>query len=67
MLVLTRRRGERISIGEGVEVLVLEVRGSRVRLGITAPPGVDIFRRELLEQERLVLVQQTDDRHRNVQ
>jgi carbon storage regulator len=48
MLVLTRKLGEAIQIGDDVSVEVLEVRGNRVRLGITAPNAVSVNRSELL-------------------
>lgn len=48
MLVLTRRIGERIVIGEDVTVTVLEVRGDQVRLGVDAPRDVKVFREEVL-------------------
>ncbi len=47
MLVLSRRIGERIVIGNDIVISVLEVRGNRVRLGITAPKKVSIQREEL--------------------
>lgn len=47
MLVLSRKQGESIGIAEAIEVSVLEIRGNRVRLGITAPKGVCIHRSEL--------------------
>jgi len=47
MLVLTRKVGERIRIGDEVIVQVLEVRGGQVRLGLAAPPEVRIFREEV--------------------
>ncbi len=47
MLVLTRRAGEGIVIGEKIEVTVLEVRGSQVRIGIEAPLDIPIYRKEL--------------------
>lgn len=50
MLVLSRKKGERITIGKGVQVCVVEVRGDKVRLGIEAPPDVDVVRNELLDQ-----------------
>ena len=49
MLVLTRKPGQSIMIGEGIEVQVLSVSGEKVRLGITAPRDVTIFRDEVLE------------------
>jgi carbon storage regulator len=51
MLVVTRRTGERIVIGTTIRVEVLEVSGSRVRIGIQAPRGVTILRQELLDRE----------------
>jgi carbon storage regulator len=48
MLVLTRKAGERLVIGENIIVEVLEVQGNRVRVGIQAPQGVTILRQELL-------------------
>lgn len=47
MLVLTRKVGERIRIGDEVTLQVLEVRGGQVRLGLTAPADVRIFREEI--------------------
>lgn len=47
MLVLTRKVGERIRIGDDVTLQVLEVRGGQVRLGLAAPPDVRIFREEV--------------------
>lgn len=46
MLVMRRRAGESFMIGDGIEVEVLEVTGSRVKLGITAPASVEIVRKE---------------------
>jgi carbon storage regulator len=47
MLILTRKVGEMIRIGDQVTIRVLEVRGSQVRLGMDAPPDVRIFREEV--------------------
>jgi carbon storage regulator len=47
MLILTRKVGEMIRIGDAVTVRVLEVRGSQVRLGVDAPADVRIFREEV--------------------
>jgi carbon storage regulator len=51
MLVLSRKVGERIHIGNDVVVTVLSVRGGRVRLGIEAPEGIHIKRHELIFEE----------------
>jgi carbon storage regulator len=47
MLVLSRKPGEKVVIGEGITVTVLEIVGNRVRLGIEAPGDVRILRGEL--------------------
>jgi carbon storage regulator len=47
MLVLSRRQGETIVVGNSVTVTVLEVRGNRVRLGFNAPMEVPIHREEV--------------------
>ena len=50
MLVLTRKPGQSIMIGDGVEVQVLSVAGEKVRLGITAPRDISIFRNEVYDR-----------------
>ena len=50
MLVLTRKPGQSIMIGDEVEVQVLSVAGEKVRLGITAPRDVAIFRNEVYDR-----------------
>ena len=56
MLVLTRRSGESIMIGDDIEVRVLTIAGDKIRLGIRAPREVPVYRREIyleIAQERL--------------
>ena len=48
MLVLTRRKNQSIMIGDDIIITVLEVKGDQVRLGITAPRDVQVYREELL-------------------
>ena len=50
MLVLSRRKDERIMVGHEIEVTVLAVHGDRVRLGIVAPGEVRILRTELFDR-----------------
>ena len=50
MLVLTRKVHQSIVIGDEIEVVVLEVRGEQVRLGIRAPKDVSVHRKEIYEQ-----------------
>jgi carbon storage regulator len=47
MLVLTRRTNQSIMIGEDVELTILAVSGEKVRVGITAPSEVPVFRKEV--------------------
>jgi carbon storage regulator len=49
MLVLSRKLGEKVVIGPGITITVVETAGNRVRLGIEAPPHVRILRGELAE------------------
>ena len=50
MLVLSRKRGEVISIGNGVTVTVLAVQGDRVKIGVVAPAEVPVHRQEIHER-----------------
>ena len=52
MLILARKTGQSIILGDDIEIVVIEVRGEHVRLGITAPRTVQVYRKELLEQMR---------------
>lgn len=47
MLILTRRNGETLKIGDEISVTVLSVKGNQVRLGIDAPNEVDVHREEI--------------------
>jgi len=50
VLVLSRKVGESIQIGDNIAVMVLEVRGGRVRLGFNGPPAVTIHRQEVFSK-----------------
>ncbi len=55
MLILTRRIGETLRVGDDVKVTVLEVQGNQVRLGIEAPRSIEVHREEIyqrIQQER---------------
>lgn len=52
MLVLARKKGQSIIIGKDIRVFVVEVIGETVRLGIEAPPDLEIFRSEIYQQLR---------------
>ncbi len=51
MLVLMRRKGEKIMIGDNILVEVTEIRGEKVRIGITAPREISIDREEVKERK----------------
>ena len=50
MLVLTRRTGETLNIGDEVQVTVLGIKGNQVRIGIDAPKNVPVHRQEVYER-----------------
>jgi carbon storage regulator len=52
MLILTRRLGESLMIGQDVTVTVLGVKGNQVRLGVNAPKSVSVHREEVYERIR---------------
>jgi carbon storage regulator len=52
MLVLSRKRDEVIKIGDDIEITVVDIRGDKVRLGITAPKEVMVHRKEVWEDIR---------------
>ena len=49
MLVLTRKAGESIVIGDNIEITVIETKGDQIKLGIKAPKDIDIHRKEIYE------------------
>ena len=49
MLILTRKRNERIMIGDSIEVIVVDIKGEQVQLGINAPKEIPVHRREVYE------------------
>ena len=52
MLVLTRRPGESIVVGQNIIITVIEIKGGQVRIGIDAPREVQVHREEVYEQVR---------------
>lgn len=49
MLVLSRRKDESIVIGDDITIVIVDVRGDKVRLGITAPKDISIHRQEIYD------------------
>jgi len=54
MLVLTRRAGESIIIGDNIEISVIEVQGDRAKIGITAPRNISVLRKELVDEVKSI-------------
>ena len=55
MLVLSRRKDESIMIGDDVEIIIVDVRGDKIRLGIKAPRSISVHRKEIydaIQQEK---------------
>ncbi|MDD5341867.1 MAG: carbon storage regulator CsrA [Patescibacteria group bacterium] len=52
MLILTRKLGENIRIGDKIKVTILDIKGGQVKLGIDAPPHVAVHREEIYERIR---------------
>ena len=50
MLALTRKKGESLVINNNIEISILEVRGDQIKIGITAPKDVPIYRKEVYKQ-----------------
>lgn len=50
MLVLTRKVGESIIIGQDIEVTILSVKNDQIKIGINAPKSLEVFRKELIVQ-----------------
>ena len=49
MLVLSRRKEEKIMIGDEVEITIVDIRGDKIRLGIVAPQNIPVHRREVYD------------------
>ena len=50
MLVITRKAGESVILNDDIEIVIISVEGSQVRVGFNAPPNVIIHRKELYER-----------------
>jgi carbon storage regulator len=61
MLVISRRIGERIKIGDDIEILIVDINKSQVKLGIEAPKEVPILREELLEEIKKQNIKSNED------
>ena len=50
MLALTRKKGESLVINNDIEITILEIRGDQIKLGVSAPKEVPIYRKEVYKQ-----------------
>lgn len=50
MLILTRRIGETVVIGDDVKVTILGIKGNQIRVGVSAPPVVEVHRQEIYDR-----------------
>ena len=50
MLVLSRERDEKIMVGHNIELCIVDIRGDKVRLGVTAPREIEVHREEVYRE-----------------
>lgn len=50
LLVLTRKNGESIKIGDDIEITIISAKNDQVKIGINAPKNVEVFRKEIYDQ-----------------
>ncbi|EIJ70015.1 carbon storage regulator CsrA [Haemophilus parahaemolyticus] len=60
MLILTRKTGESLLVGDDVEITVLSVRGSQVKLGVNAPKDIAVHRQEIYQKIKDTESQQSE-------
>lgn len=60
MLILTRKTGESLLVGDDVEITVLSVRGSQVKLGVNAPKDIAVHRQEIYQKIKDTKLQQSE-------
>lgn len=60
MLILTRKIGESLLIGDDVEITVLSIRGSQVKLGVKAPKEISVHREEIYQRIKALAEQQNN-------
>jgi len=50
MLVVTRKHGQKIIVNNDIEIMILDIKGDQVRIGINAPKNISIYRQEVYEE-----------------
>jgi carbon storage regulator len=66
MLVLSRKKDEKIVIGDNITIMVIEIRGDKVRLGIEAPREVTVHRQEVYEAIQREQDEQQDEQQTGI-
>lgn len=65
MLIITRRVGETIVVGDNIEVNILEIKGKQIKIGINAPEEISIYRKEIylkiIEENKLAATPGKED------
>jgi len=64
MLILTRKIGEALAVGENIRVVILGINGQQVKVGIDAPPEIIVNREELLGEDRTRRAARAEDSFR---
>ena len=62
MLVLSRRRNESIIINDNIEIIIADIRGTKVRLGITAPKDTPVHRKEVYKAIQSAKIEKADSK-----
>lgn len=67
MLILSRKIGEALKIGDNIEIRILDINGGQIRIGIDAPKHINVVRSELLDRPRKTaapeIAEPTTDNH----
>jgi carbon storage regulator len=61
MLVLTRKNGETIKIGDDIEITIVSAKNDQVKIGIKAPKNVEVYRKEIYDQIQIENQQASKD------